>query len=335
VTPAGQHKDGRHERETVDYNAETTSLNPARAVPADRWPRLRHLHLGDGYRTGVFVHCPPPESKKSKKSNRLPVVYAHGIQSHPGWFVGSAMALAEAGHAVYQVTRRGSGANQHARGHAASAGQLLRDVDAACRFAEDDAPSDAVHLVGVSWGGKLLASYAAAAQRSVRIASLTLIAPGVVPRVDVPFGTKLGIALALLVSPRRQFDIPLSEPALFTGNEPMLEYLRRDPLRLHRATARFLYASRRLDIILRRARQGCIDVPTTLLLARDDRIIDNAATREAIERLSAGRAAVRQFDGAHTLEFEPDPTALYGAIVDAVAAGRPDGLAQPSLRGAE
>jgi len=303
----------------MDNCTQTTPLNPARAIPAGRAPQRRELCLDDGYRTSVFVHRTP-----SSGLTKAPVVYVHGIQSHPGWFVGSAMALAEAGRAVYQVTRRGSGDNQQARGHAASPGQLLQDVEAACRFAQDDAGGDAVHLVGVSWGGKLLAAYAAAPQRSVRIASLTLIAPGIVPRVDVPAGTKLAVALALLAWPRRRFDIPLSEPALFTDSEPMREYLRCDPLRLHRATARFLYASRCLDIGLRRGRPGCIDVPTTLLLARGDRIIDNAATRDAVEKLCAGKARVRQFDGAHTLEFEPDPTALYGALVDAVAEGQGD-----------
>ena len=40
---------------------------------------------------------------------RAAVVYLHGIQSHSGWYAASSRAMAEAGIAVYQIDRRGSG----------------------------------------------------------------------------------------------------------------------------------------------------------------------------------------------------------------------------------
>ena len=190
---------------------------------------------------------------------------------------------------------------------------LLDDVDAACRFVLDETGAERLHLLGVSWGGKLLAAYVCS-RPSRAPASLTLVAPGIVPRVDVTAGEKAGIALSLLFRPRRPFDIPLSDVELFTDNEEMREYLRRDPHRLHKATARFLYASRSLDRMLRRCPRGAIGIPTTLILASRDRIIDNAATRTAVDRLTGGAAAARVLDGAHTLEFEPEPSAFYEAL---------------------
>lgn len=160
----------------------------------------------------------------------------------------------------------------------------------------------------------MLAAYACLRPRGRKAASLTLVCPGIVPRVDVSFGTKLKIAASLLVQPRRMFDIPLSDVELFTDNEEMRDYLRHDMFRLHRATARFLSASRCLDRRLRRCRRGCLTAPTALILARHDRIINNDATRAAVGRLTACAAVVRQFDGAHSLEFEPDPVPFYKAL---------------------
>jgi len=283
--------------------------------PGAAWREIS-LELPDGYRTSAYVHDPPADSALP------PVVYLHGIQSHPGWFIGSASALAARGHRVLQVTRRGSGDNEFDRGHARSAEQLLDDVGAACLWALKDAPAPGVHLVGVSWGGKLAACYAARPQGEVPLASVTLIAPGLVPKIKIGTGTKLAIAMSLLSRPRRLFEIPLCDVELFTDNEAMREYLRRDRCRLLRATGRFLYVSRRLDQLLRRSPAGCLKMPVTLILAERDRIIDNAATRRLAERLAGGRLEVKTLPGAHTLEFEPHPEPFYQALAEALRRGR-------------
>jgi len=292
-----------------------TGLAFSRALEAFARPRREVLRLPDGYPTAVFVYGP------SQRSEHLPVLYVHGIQSHPGWFAGSCDYLAGAGHPVFAVCRRGSGNNVLRRGHAATAGQLLDDVEAACRYVLDAAGQNRLALVGVSWGGKLLACYAAHPARKVEVASLTLIAPGIVPQVDVGLATKLAVGVALLVAPQRRFDIPLSDVELFTDNPAMQAYLRADRHRLLRATARLLYASKRLDSMLASARPGAVTVPTTLILSDNDRIIDNAGTRRVVDRLTGGRAVVQVLRGAHTLEFEEDPTPLYQALAEAVRRG--------------
>lgn len=287
-------------------------LFPARDLSAGCEPTRTVLRLSDGYKTAVYVHHRPGPAR------RLGVLYVHGIQSHPGWFVGSAAALADRGYTVFQPVRRGSGDNRIDRGDAVSAGQLLDDLETAGRFVLERTGQSRLHLLGVSWGGKLLACYARHPRRMVNAASLTLLAPGIVPRVDVSLKTKLAIAASMLVSPRRLFDIPLNDVKLFTDNKAFQDYLRRDPYRLHRATARFLLASRLLDRRLGRASDGELKLPTTLLLARRDRIIDNDATRRVVERLTARRAVVCWFDAAHTMGFEPEPEPIYQAIAESL-----------------
>lgn len=267
--------------------------------------RLEMLPLPDGRQTPLLRHVPP-------KVSGPPVLYAHGIQSHPGWFVGSAQALARCGHEVFQITRRGSGpsvdraggppAADH--GDAGGASQMLADVTAAVEYIKRQTGQGPLALVGVSWGGKLLTAWCLARPRDID--SLTLVAPGIVSRVGVSASAKLRIAAAAVVKPGALFDIPLNDVTLFTDNPAMREYLEHDPLRLHKATARFLLGSAVLDRRIDRAGDGALTTPTTLILARRDRIIDNDGTRAVLERLTVGNINVATLDAAHTLEFEPD-----------------------------
>lgn len=290
-------------------------------LPKSRLPgrdisiRREDLELADGYRTNLYRFVPP------QGRSGLPVVYLHGIQSHPGWFVGSCERLARNGREVFAVTRRGSGANSERRGHAPSGDVLLRDVDRAVDFTKERTGCERAHLLGVSWGGKLAAAYACRQDRAERLASLVLVAPGIAPQVGVSPGVKLRIAASLLFSPERRFEIPLSDVELFTGNQRMKQFIRSDQRSLRRATARFLYASRKLDRYLRSRPRGAIHTETTLILADGDRIVDNRRTREQVERLTDGRGVVVELPGAHTLEFEPDPSPLYEALDAAVARG--------------
>ena len=298
-------------------NSQRPTPIPAFVPPLARHPQRRILRLSDGYETSVYVHHPPTAAPSGER----PVLYVHGIQSHPGWFYGSAMLLAEAGHTVFQITRRGSGDNTIARGHARSRGVLLDDMKTACDFVLDEADAKQLHLLGVSWGGKLAAAFAAQPSTSEIISSLTLLAPGIKARLDVSFTTKLLIAAGLLTWPRSRFAIPLNDVELFTDNDEMRDYLREDPYRLHRASAKLLYISRTLDRKLSHTPPNSLTMPTTLILAGQDRIIDNAATEQLIKHLSGNQLRTVELDGSHTLEFEPDPAPLYRAIIKAVDRG--------------
>ncbi len=290
-----------------------TALLPAKPLARDLLPERLTIALGDGYRTTLYLHRPAPNVQEQGS-----ILYLHGIQSHPGWFMESAALLSAKGYAVYQLTRRGSGDNGVARGHARGASQLLDDLDCACRFVLQQRSSASLHMVGISWGGKWGTCYCLRPGRSVTVQTLTLVAPGIVPRVDVPWTTKAAIAISLLACPRRMFDIPLSDVELFTDNPEMRRYLEHDDLRMHKATARFLYASRQLDRTIADASDGALAMPTSLIMARRDRIIDNEATAATLRRLTLGRVRVTELDAAHTIEFEQDTAAFHRALLESL-----------------
>ncbi len=255
---------------------------------------------------------------------RPPVVLLHGIASHPGWFETAARTLAAAGHTVYSVTRRGSGANTDDRGHARSVGALLDDLDRAVAAALADSGRERIHLLGISWGGKYALCWALDPARRRRLETMVLVAPGLAPRVTLPLELRLAVAACAVVRPRRRFPIPLNDPALFTDTPDRRRFIADDPHRLTRATARFLAVSHLMDRRLAAAADGTIKTPTTLLLADRDRIIDNRATEAMLERLTGGRLTTRVLAGAHTLEFEPDPTAYLDALRAAVDPDNPE-----------
>jgi alpha-beta hydrolase superfamily lysophospholipase len=237
------------------------------------------------------------------------VVCIHGIQSHGGWYVSSCTRLRAAGFAVYFLDRRGAGLNEQDRGDTPSFRRLLDDAAEFLDHLRSTTPATQqpmpIFLVAISWGGKV--ATALLRRRPGCAEGVALLCPGFFPRVSLSLRERLRIAWARLVAPRRQFPVPLDDPELFTASPQWHQFLRDDPLTLHRATARFLVESVRLDIALRRA-PGSINVPVLLLLAEKDRIIDNAPTRRFVERFATTDQEVIEYGGAHhTLEFEPDP----------------------------
>ena len=226
------------------------------------------------------------------------MVGLHGIQSHGGWYVESCQQLARAGYSVSFLDRRGSGVNERDRGDAPSFRRLLDDV---AEFLTT-LPRPCF-LMAISWGGKLAVAMQRRHPNSCD--GVILIAPGFCPRVRPGFVERLRIIAARLISRWRTFPIPLNDPELFTANNERQQFIRDDSLMLRRATARMMFESGRLDVYLRLAARS-VTVPVLLLLAGDDRIIDNAGTRQFIERFGTNDRTVIEYAGAHhTLEFEP------------------------------
>ncbi|HKB05789.1 MAG TPA: alpha/beta hydrolase, partial [Gemmataceae bacterium] len=134
---------------------------------------------------------------------------------------------------------------------------------------------------------------------------LALLCPGFFPKLRPGFFQRLWIGRCAFRDPKRRFPIPLNDPTLFTESESWREFLRNDPLALHEATARMMFLSNSLDIYLRRAKRR-VKVPTLLMLAERDRIIDNAKTRRFVEKFPGPKEVIEYSGAHHTLEFEPD-----------------------------
>lgn len=263
------------------------------------------VRLSDGYEAyGRFFPGSAPI--------RGTVLYHHGIQSHCGWYEGSARKLAEAGYAVLQVDRRGSGRNLIDRGHAESAEQLAGDSHAARDELRVRSGLAEYHMVGVSWGGKLVVRAYMDDPASVK--SLTLVTPGLFPKIGVSRGEMARIGFAMLYEPERLFDIPLNDPELFTAVPRWQEFFRTDEPTLRQCTAGFYLASRRMDKTIAKLVKSP-RVPIHLFIAGDERIVDNDKTTAFIHDLDWPDCRITCFDHArHSLEFD-DPKRYFSELV--------------------
>jgi len=277
---------------------------------------IETISLSDGYRSAVRWWRPPKP--------RGAVLYLHGIQSHGGWYEASAGMLADRGFAVLMPDRRGSGLNQDQRGHAISAQQCLADVAEMLDHLLLAVGRTDAHVVGISWGGKLAAALAGTAA-GPKIRTLSLVAPGIYPKVDLSPTEKFRVGLAMVHDRGRPFEIPLNAPRLFTANPERLRFLEQDDLKLTQVTASFLLASRRLDRLARRFWEKPWRGAVHLMLAGQDKIIENERTRAWLRGLPVQDRRTTEYpDAEHTLEFEPNPEPFFRDLCDWIEA-RSDG----------
>lgn len=253
-------------------------------------PRIESWTASDGY-VWKYRRYDPVGTPRGE------IVSLHGIQSHGGWYEASSSYLAEQGWGVSFLDRRGSGLNEQARGDCPSFRRLLDDIAEYIRTLRRP-----VILQGISWGGKLAVAFQ---KRHPGLCDgIILVAPGLRPKIRVRLVSRLAIAWRKCIHPTKLFPIPLNDPELFTSNPVRQQFIRDDPLALRKATARFLFESGRLDVYLRLARRH-VRVPVLLLLAGQDRIIDNDKTRRFVKRMRRATPTVIEYPGAHhTLEFE-------------------------------
>lgn len=278
-------------------------------------PSIRELTASDGYRL-YFRHW---ANETSDSEFRGIIVAAHGIQSHSGWYEYSSGRMAEAGFSVYFADRRGSGLNGLNRGHAAHAMRLINDIRSLTQLAVAE-NSDARHkkppitLLGVSWGGKIVAATAALfPEESDRLA---LLYPGLEPKLRPTFWQRWQLNFARdFEIVKRHIPIPLEDPALFTRTPQWQEFITQDPMALHTVTSSFLNAGRQLDDILAiNARR--IQQPTLLMLAGKDAIIDNELVQKRVDTFGSQNITTFVYpDACHTLEFEPDRESIFSDLI--------------------
>ncbi|MCS6851335.1 MAG: lysophospholipase [Gemmataceae bacterium] len=259
--------------------------------------QIRSFTAGDGYEW-KYRHFQPAGTPKAR------VVGIHGIQSHGGWYTYSCQRLCQAGYEVFFLDRRGAGLNERERGDVPYWRRLVDDIAEFLRHLRQTARLP-TYLIAISWGGKI--GTALQRRHPGVVQGLALLCPGFFPRLRTAWLKRLVILFCCKAFPGAMFQIPLSDPDLFTASPHWQKFIAEDPCMLRRATARMAYENGRLDGYLR-LWPPQITIPVLLMLAEKDRIIDNAATRHYVEQIALGPRDIIVYPGAHhTLEFEPDP----------------------------
>lgn len=267
-------------------------------------PSILFYEASDGQRLALRRwECDDPTAE---------VVILHGIISHAGWYDSSSAYLAEHQFRVHFLERRGSGINFQQRGDVATWKRWLADLSG---FVEQLPPGRPVILLGISWGAILATSFAR--RHAKRLAGLGLITPGLFSY----YAANSAQRTALRWASRLRVDnvkvpIPLRSPELFTDNPTHQAFIAQDPLTLRHFTLRFAHH----NVVLMRDAVSApeqLQLPVLVMLASGDRITDNQATRDFVQRIGHQQTTVIEYpDNAHTLEFGENPQPYYEDLAD-------------------
>jgi alpha-beta hydrolase superfamily lysophospholipase len=260
---------------------------------------IRNVLTADRYELEYRVWAPAADTA------RATLVLFNGIMSHSLWFTPLAAPLLRAGFKVVGADRRGTGTNRLERGDAPDAKTLIADARAIIeRERLLDRP---VCLVGWCWGAVLAINVAA--EMRGEVASLLLLAPGLYP-TEILKQRMAAQEETARSSPEEVACLasPISED-MFTSGPALFDFIMKDENRVALFTPRFHAVMAKLGMGAR-LKLPKLDLPISVILARDDQATDNRETEEGIGKLTGGRASFDTLPGMHGLQFDaPDELA--------------------------
>jgi alpha-beta hydrolase superfamily lysophospholipase len=239
----------------------------------------------------------------------------HGLGEHSGRYAHVAAALNEIGIAVRSYDHRGFGQSGGRRAVLAHADALLDDAKlmfdrlaADARAAGDRAPP---FLIGHSMGGALAAR--AVTGGWIKPRGLVLSSPGL--KTHLPALAQRAIRAAAWFAPNFMCDHGLPLGKISHDAEVLIE-AQNDPLNHRMATPRLI------AFILDAGRQARRDaaklnVPTLLLVAGDDHLVDPAGSRQFAEAAPKELVTLHWYDGLYHEIFnerEPDRGRVLGDL---------------------
>ena len=232
------------------------------------------------------------------------VFYLHGIEGHSLWFQDTALFLQQNGVTTLALDRRGAGMSREARGDMKNWQQLLSDTVEAFYFAKKQAGDRPLFLMGNCWGARLAALLAQAQRAESKLLSgFILSSPAIDVKVDLSFGEKWQVLLRFIFADRTPLSIPLTVQD-FTENPPYLTFIENDQLRLTEATAQFFVNTALLSYLTGQSPEK-ICVPTLILQAGADRIVQVGSVRKWFARIAASDKTFQLFEHSqHSLDFD-------------------------------
>jgi alpha-beta hydrolase superfamily lysophospholipase len=260
-------------------------------------------------RDGPALHL---EHYHARGPQRLALVMVHGFSAHAGLYRHVGAAFASQGIAVTQFDCRGHGRSQGRRGHVDDFADYLEDLGAVVAWACARSPSLPWALAGHSLGGAIVLAALLEDRPRLSPQAVVLVAPWLRLRMKVPKPKLLAANVAARVLPLLTLGNGLRAEDV-SRNPLVLANFDKDPLVHHVATAGWFMATLRAQARIR-ARASSLRAPTLLLLAGEDRIVDNEAS-QAFARATPGVVEAREYPTLfHEVVLEPEAPAVLADI---------------------
>jgi len=286
-----------------------TTVPPPAPPPADlRWQELPELpaEIRESARNGVLLTVTAADGVEvpvrlfGGDGRKTPVLMAHGLQSHSGWFAQSGAFIAGLGHPVYAVDRRGSGLSRETRGDSKAFTDWIEDLRAVARMAMARHGAGRVLVLGHCFGAIPASLFAES--YPAEVAGLVLTTPGIFTQTSILFSQMLTIAASRSGHRDYYFPVPLA-PEEFSELPRFAPFIAADPLALRAASGDLYWQVHQARRHLL-AHSSELTMPILVGFAGEDGIADNDASRRWLAGLPAAATTEIVYPGArHILEY--------------------------------
>jgi alpha-beta hydrolase superfamily lysophospholipase len=237
------------------------------------------------------------------------VLLVHGLGEHAGRYDQLARALNDWGFAVRGYDQYGHGESTGIRGAIPYPNRLLDDLADLVESARLRHPGLPLVLLGHSLGGLVAASFVA--RTLLAVDALVLSSPALAARLNPV--QKLLMAVVPRIAPNLTMSNGL-QPEYLSHDPQVVQAYRNDPLvhdRVSGRLARFIADEGPLV----RSRAGGWKVPTLLMYAGDDHLVDPAGSRAFASAAPSQLVTARCFEGLyHEIFNEPDAEPVYECL---------------------
>jgi alpha-beta hydrolase superfamily lysophospholipase len=243
------------------------------------------------------------------------VLVVHGLGEHAGRYDTLARVLNGWGFTVRSYDQYGHGESDGPRGALPHPGRLLDDLADLVESARVRNPGLPLVLLGHSMGGLVAASFVARTLQAVDL--LVLSSPALATRLT-PL-QKLLMAVVPRVAPNLTVGNGL-DPQYLSHDKRVVQTSLNDP-RVHDRVSGRLARFIAEEGALVRSRAGSWKVPTLLMYAGDDRMVDPAGSEAFAAAAPPSVVTARRFDGLyHEIFNEAEAQPVYECLRQWLAA---------------
>ena len=263
-------------------------------------PRERVLKAGDGTQLFVTDFSPVPHDQANTPIARDGIVIMHGLGEHGARYLHVARLLNTLGWSVRIYDHRGHGRSGGARGDTPDDDALVQDA----KIVIDDFARQLAQppiLLGHSMGGLFAARFATAGLSPLR--GLILSSPA----LALPLSGIEKTLLKLLSATAPGFGVASGLKVRYLSHDhAVVDAYKTDPLVHGKISARLL-RSMLGAVESAQAQAGRLQIPTLMVVAGDDKLVDAEGSRQFFAHLALGIGTLHWYDGFyHELFNETD-----------------------------
>lgn len=257
--------------------------------------------------TKIYYQFWKPEKVKAV------VLGVHGLAEYTGRYTHVADHFANEEIAFYALDHRGHGLSEGVRGHIDSFDDYLDDLDTFLEMVKEKEPGKKIFLLGHSLGGTISIAYAL--KHPEKIDGLILSSPGL--KLATELDPELVKAITELSKSNPTQELPNEiDPYTLSHDKEICEKYDNDPLVFKTITARFsteFFTT--MEKLIENA--GKLKVPTLLLVAGDDKLVNPEGSKEFAERVKEKDFKMIIYDGFyHELFNEVEKQKVFKEVDD-------------------